>query len=68
MNLHVGAEGSSLIPKPDLAREFGVASRTLSRWLADADVDFPRPVIIRNRNYFDRSAVELWKAARLRAR
>jgi predicted DNA-binding transcriptional regulator AlpA len=56
-----------MIPKPALARELGVSSRTLSRWLVDGAVEFPRPVVIRGRNYFDRASVEFWKATRLRA-
>jgi predicted DNA-binding transcriptional regulator AlpA len=58
---------NTLIPKPYLARELGVSSRTLSRWLKDAGVEFPRPVTIRGRLYFDRPSVEVWKAARVRA-
>ena len=67
MNPLLGADPGALIPKPSLARELGVSSRTLSRWLDDAEVDFPRPVVIRGRNYFDRGSIEVWKAARLRA-
>ncbi len=67
MNQHVGADAGTLTPKPNLARELGVSSRTLSRWLADSGVDFPRPITIRGRLYFDRASVEVWKAARLRA-
>ncbi len=67
MNQLGSQEGSSLVPKPNLARELGVSSRTLSRWLADVEVDFPKPVVIRGRNYFHRAAVESWKSARLRA-
>lgn len=57
----------SLMPKPRVARELGISSRTLSRWLDDAEVDFPRPVKIRGRLFFARSAIEVWKAVRLRA-
>jgi predicted DNA-binding transcriptional regulator AlpA len=67
MNQSISAETGAMIPKPNLARELGVSSRTLSRWLADATVEFPRPVAIRNRLYFARASVEAWKAARLRA-
>jgi predicted DNA-binding transcriptional regulator AlpA len=67
MNHIINADVGALIPKPNLARELGVCPRTLSRWLTDESVDFPKPVIIRGRNYFHRAAVEAWKAARLRA-
>ena len=59
-------EISALIPKPSLARELGVCSRTLSRWLDDNSIALPRPVVIRGRNYFSRSEIETWKAARVR--
>ena len=58
---------TSLIPKPNLAREIGVSSRTLTRWLADKAIEFPRPVTIRARLYFDRAEIEAWKSRRLRA-
>jgi hypothetical protein len=60
-----GTSGETLIPKPNLARELGVSSRTLSRWLLDAALGFPRPLIIRGRLYLYRGAVEDWKIARL---
>jgi predicted DNA-binding transcriptional regulator AlpA len=67
MSHHLGSEVGALVPKPNLARELGVSSRTLSRWLSDIGVEFPKPVVIRGRNYFDRTSIEFWKAARLRA-
>jgi predicted DNA-binding transcriptional regulator AlpA len=67
MNQMVSADPGALVPKPNLARELGVSSRTLSRWLADKAVDFPKPVVIRGRNYFDRGSIEVWKSAQLRA-
>lgn len=67
MNQTVSAETGAMIPKPTLAAELGVSSRTISRWLADAAVEFPKPIVIRGRNYFPRTAIETWKSARLRA-
>lgn len=51
----------ALVPKPRLAEELGVSSRTLSRWLDDDVIAFPRPLVVRNRNFFRRSEVENWK-------
>jgi len=56
----------ALIPAPQLAGELGITRRTLARWLDDPALDFPQPTRINNRLYFSRSAVEEWKAARLR--
>ena len=67
MNQHFVTGASALIPKPSVARELGVSSRTLSRWLVDPKVSFQSPVVIRGRNYFERGSIELWKAERVRA-
>ncbi len=56
----------ALIPAPQLAGELGITRRTLARWLGDPALGFPQPTRINNRLYFSRSAVEAWKAARLR--
>jgi hypothetical protein len=64
-NLRVG-EGS-LIPKPNLARELGVSGRTISRWLDDPAIGFPRPIVVRSRNYFCRPDIEAWKSAQIRS-
>lgn len=60
------ADLGSLVPKPNLARELGVSSRTVSRWLDDQTIEFPRPIVIRGRNYFGRAEIETWKSRRLR--
>jgi len=67
MNQQLGSDARALVPKTNLAIELGVSSRTLSRWQADIQVDFPRPVVIRGRNYFDRVSIETWKAAQFRS-
>jgi predicted DNA-binding transcriptional regulator AlpA len=58
---------TDLIPKPTVAREFNVSGRTVSRWMEDKDLGFPAPIRLRNRLYFARSALEEWKANRIRA-
>lgn len=67
MNQALSADTGAMIPKPALAAELGVSTRTISRWLTDSAVEFPKPIVIRGRNYFSRSAIEAWKSARLRA-
>jgi len=56
----------ALIPAPQLSGELGITRRTLARWLDDPALGFRQPTRINNRLYFSRSAVETWKAARLR--
>jgi predicted DNA-binding transcriptional regulator AlpA len=60
------APPSTLVPKPGLARELGVSSRTISRWIETSSVEFPRPVRIRGRLFFHRDEVVEWTAGRLR--
>jgi hypothetical protein len=58
------AEASgSWIPASDLAVELGISRRTLSRWLLDEVLVFPRPRCVNHRLYFERGAVETWKSA-----
>jgi hypothetical protein len=35
----------------------------LARWLRDIPMGFPRPRLVNKRLYFERGAVEAWKAA-----
>ena len=64
----VAVHGSDiLIPAPETAREFGINRRTLARWWANPAMQFPQPTRINGRLYFSRSALEIWKSARLRA-
>lgn len=59
-------DSKKLKPKPDVARDFGVTTRSIDRWIKDQSLGFPRPVKINSRCYFDADALEAWKAARLR--
>jgi predicted DNA-binding transcriptional regulator AlpA len=59
----VAFEQRAWIPAPQLAAELGVSRRTLARWLREIALGFPRPKIIHNRLYFERSAVDQWKTA-----
>jgi predicted DNA-binding transcriptional regulator AlpA len=59
----VAFEQRAWIPAPQLAAELGVSRRTLTRWLLDVALGFPRPKIVNHRLYFERSSVEAWKAA-----
>jgi hypothetical protein len=50
-----------LVPDPQVWLEFGVSSMTGWRWTHDPELDFPRAVKIRNRNYRRRRALEEFK-------
>lgn len=50
-----------LVPVVVVRREFGVSEMSIFRWLNDASLNFPRPILIRNRRYFWRSEIERFK-------
>jgi excisionase family DNA binding protein len=51
------------ITAPQLADELAVSRRTITRWLRDVPLGFPRPKVINHRLYFERDEVDQWKAA-----
>ncbi|PIO96592.1 AlpA family phage regulatory protein [Pleomorphomonas carboxyditropha] len=53
-----------LISAQDVCRRYGIVDMTLYRWLKDANMDFPRPVVLRRRRYFYASEVQAWERAR----
>jgi predicted DNA-binding transcriptional regulator AlpA len=56
-------EQRSWIPATELAAELGVSRRTLTRWLRDIALGFPRPKIVNQRLYFERRDIDQWKTA-----
>ena len=61
-----GAPFELLAPAPRVADQFGVTRRTLSRWLEDDALAFPRAVEINRRLYFKQSEIDTWKLQRAR--
>jgi hypothetical protein len=57
-------EIDTLVPRPQVAREFGVASRTIIRWELQKLPGLHEPVVINKRIYHKRSNIELAKAGR----
>jgi hypothetical protein len=45
-----------------VARELGVVPRTINRWLEDPSLDFPRPLIIKGRHFYDSREIDGWRA------
>jgi len=56
----------TLVPAPKAASECHVTRRSLGRWMKDERLNFPRPVEINKRLYFDRDELEAWKRSRVR--
>jgi len=51
----------TLVPDPEVWKEFGVTSMTLYRWTNDRDLGFPPVIKIRQRNFRSRRALEAFK-------
>ena len=54
------ADPLELLADPKVARLLSVSLRTLARWDADPNSDFPPPVIHNGRKYRQRQALEAW--------
>jgi predicted DNA-binding transcriptional regulator AlpA len=66
MSLTEPSSPDPLIASRPLADEFGVSTRTLYRWCEDAEMQFPRPIIINRRMYFRRAKIAAWRDSTLR--
>ena len=55
-----------LLPARQIWEHFGICSRTLSRWLAQGDLGFPRPIFVNGRRYWRLAEIEAWDHARPR--
>lgn len=53
-----------LIGRPQLAKRWNMSSRGLIRWENDPQLNFPKAIIIRNKNYFVVDEVEAWARQR----
>ena len=51
----------TLVPDPEVWKEFGVTSMTLYRWTNDPDLGFPPVIKIKKRNYRSRRLLEAFK-------
>jgi predicted DNA-binding transcriptional regulator AlpA len=56
----------TLVPDPQVVREFGICSMTLFRWTRDPKLGFPQPVKINGRCYRSRREIEEFKQRMLR--
>jgi hypothetical protein len=54
-------ESDTLVPDPQVWREFGVTSMTGYRWTHDPDLGFPPPIKIRTRCFRSRKQIEAFK-------
>jgi hypothetical protein len=54
----------TILPARAVWERYRVTGRTLDRWLANAELSFPRPIVINNRRYFDENQLIAWERAR----
>lgn len=54
----------TLIPDPQVARQYSVHYTTLANWDKDPDLGFPKPVRIKKRKYRDEAELKEFDRAR----
>jgi predicted DNA-binding transcriptional regulator AlpA len=50
--------GNKLLPRREVAKRYGVTVRTVQRWEADPELEFPKPAHINGRSYFPERELE----------
>lgn len=60
--------GGRLLPARRIWERYGVCSRTLDRWLGNAEIGFPRPIVLNSRRYWRQDDIEAWERRRAAAR
>jgi predicted DNA-binding transcriptional regulator AlpA len=60
------SETEPWMPAPKVAEQFGITRRTLTRWLCDERLNFPKPTTLNHRLYFRHCEIETWKLERAR--
>jgi hypothetical protein len=56
-----------MVPRPKVAREFGVHVRTIKRWEDQRKPGFDQAIIINDRGYHQRSNIEAVKLGSLKS-
>jgi predicted DNA-binding transcriptional regulator AlpA len=54
----------NLLPARKVWERYGVTDRTLDRWLAREELQFPRPVVVNRRRYFRDKDLVAWEQRR----
>jgi predicted DNA-binding transcriptional regulator AlpA len=57
------APPTQLLPTRQVCRRYGISDRTLARWERDPSLNFPQPVKINDRKYYDASALTTFDRA-----
>jgi hypothetical protein len=67
-NLVINDCEGPLLPASAVWGRYGVADRTLDRWLANKSLGFPRPLVINRRRYFRERELAEWERKRASAK
>ena len=64
MEALTGTAYDAMLTARKTKQRYGIADRTLDRWLADPKLGFPRPVVINTKRYFRVRDLMVWERAR----
>lgn len=53
-----------MIPSRKVCDRYGVSTRTISRWLTQSAINFPKPVYLNGRRYWFEVDLHQWEDAR----
>ncbi len=54
-----------ILPAREVWQRYGVADRTIDRWLNRPELAFPRPIVINRRRYWNESELIAWERERV---
>ena len=52
-------------PTKVVCARFGITPRTIDRWLRNQALDFPRPLVVNRRRYFNEAHLRDWERRQL---
>ena len=64
----LSSKNRTRLPSRQVWSRYGVTDRTLDRWLDNAQLNFPRPLVINRRRYFFLDEIEEWERAQAKGR
>lgn len=59
---------SQLLPTRAVCKRYGISDRTLARWERDPALNFPQPLKINDRKYYDATALTAFDRAQVAQR
>jgi hypothetical protein len=57
-------EDGTWLPARKVWGRYHTTDRTLDRWVADPEMGFPRPMVIKKRRYFNEAELTAWERRR----